>query len=192
LSRVRRARPRLQALLPRPRWLALAHFNRDRPRRGRRRGGSPSTGPNPEPRRRRAGGGRTAVETLLMPCRGARRSRERSACFDGGPNGSPWEETRTWGTASWDAGWPGLLRARHPGRALHARAAPAAGRARSAREIACHRGMARFYRRFDATARTGWMNRRGLRTGSGQSSPFSWRHGASAAADPTRGLPFGR
>jgi GT2 family glycosyltransferase len=57
-------------------------------------------------------------------------------------------EDLDWCRRFWDAGWKVFYEP--AGVALHVKGGSSAGRRRPKQEIAFHRGMARFYRRFDA------------------------------------------
>ena len=153
-DRVGRARPRLQALLPdparRPRPL-----HRDRPRRGRRRRAQPVPGDRTSATTSRA---RSTRSTAPSCSAGPRRSREVGLLDEG-----YWlyMEDLDWCHRFWDAGWKVFYEP--AGVALHVKGGSSAGRRAPRQEIAFHRGMGRFYRRFDAAAAQPAAERRGLR-----------------------------
>lgn len=65
-------------------------------------------------------------------------------------------EDLDWCHRFWDAGWKVFYEP--AGVALHVKGASSGGRRRPKQEIAFHRGMARFYRRFDAPAHNPLLN----------------------------------
>jgi N-acetylglucosaminyl-diphospho-decaprenol L-rhamnosyltransferase len=65
-------------------------------------------------------------------------------------------EDLDWCHRFWDAGWKIFYEP--AGMALHVKGASSGGRRRPKQEIAFHRGMARFYRRFDAPAHNPLLN----------------------------------
>ena len=70
-------------------------------------------------------------------------------------------EDLDWCHRFWDAGWKVFYEP--AGVALHVKGASSGGRRRPKQEIAFHRGMARFYRRFDAPEHNPLLNARRLR-----------------------------
>ena len=147
--RVRRARPRLQALLPdpaqRPRPL---HRRRPRARGPRARSastGRPTLGDD-EP------GEVDAVNGAFMLCR-AEAIREVGLLDEG-----YWlyMEDLDWCHRFWDAGWKVFYEP--AGVALHVKGGSSGGRRAPRQEIAFHRGMGRFYRRFDAPEHNPLLN----------------------------------
>ena len=139
---VGRARPRLQALLPHPARRARA-LHRDRPRRERPARLSQYRATDlghDEP------GEVDAVNGAFMLCRS-------DAVAEIGAStratGSTWR-TSTGATASGSAGGGSST---SPGVAVHVKGGTSAGRRAPRQEIAFHRGMGRFYRKFDAPGR---------------------------------------
>jgi GT2 family glycosyltransferase len=65
-------------------------------------------------------------------------------------------EDLDWCRRFWDAGWKVFYDP--TGVALHVKGASSGGRRRPKQEIAFHRGMARFYRRFDAPEHNHLLN----------------------------------
>jgi hypothetical protein len=65
-------------------------------------------------------------------------------------------EDLDWCHRFWDAGWKVFYEP--AGVALHVKGASSGGRRRPKQEIAFHRGMARFYRRFDAPEHNPLLN----------------------------------
>ncbi len=128
---------------------ALAHFTGDRPRRGRRRALSQYRATHlgdDEP------GEVDAVNGAFMLCR-AEAVREVGLLDEG-----YWlyMEDLDWCHRFWDAGWKVFYEP--AGVALHVKGGSSGSRRAPRQEIAFHRGMARFYRRFDAAEHNPLLN----------------------------------
>ena len=134
---------------------ALAHFTGIGRARGRRAARSASTGRphlgDDEP------GEVDAVNGAFMLCR-AEAVREVGLLDEG-----YWlyMEDLDWCHRFWDAGWKVFYEP--AGTALHVKGGSSAARRAPRQEIAFHRGMGRFYRRFDAPERNPLAERRRLR-----------------------------
>ena len=137
----RRARPRLQALLPHPAQRPRP-LHRDRPR------AKAPSGALSQYRATDLGddepGEVDAVNGAFMLCR-AEAVREVGLLDEG-----YWlyMEDLDWCRRFWDAGWKVFYEP--AGAALHVKGGSSGGRRAPRQEIAFHRGMGRFYRRFDA------------------------------------------
>ena len=147
-DRVGRARPRLQALLPHPAQRPRP-LHRDRPREGAA-DRSASTGRPTSATTSRA----RSTRSTAPSCSAAPRRCARSACSTRA-TGSTWRTSTGAAASGTRAGRSSTSRPASP---CTSRAAPAARRRAPKQEIAFHRGMGRFYRRFDAPEHNPLLN----------------------------------